>query len=184
MVSALSFTHVTYTGSAITAPTFTVSDGSILQSTDYTVTGNGAQTNAGTYTITITGQNNYTGTITRQWTIDKAAGSITLNKYSDQVPYGTGNNGFKVTARSGDGALTASTSHATATVTPAQPTVNGDITIQGISTLAAGSTVVVTVTVAESANFLEASVDYTLTIGKRTITGTVNITTVEKELCF
>lgn len=40
----------------------------LIENTDYTVSGNSA-TNAGTYTLTITGKGNYTGSVTRQFTI-------------------------------------------------------------------------------------------------------------------
>lgn len=52
-------------------------DGTVLTAgSDYTVTGN-TGTNAGNYTLTITGTGNYNGTVTKQWSIAKAASEVT-----------------------------------------------------------------------------------------------------------
>lgn len=53
---------------------------------DYTVTGT-SYTNAGQYTVIITGQGNYTGTIARQWNITQKPLTITAN--AQTVTYGT-----------------------------------------------------------------------------------------------
>ena len=60
----------TYTG-AEQAVNYEVKDGNLLTANDYTITGTRGQ-NAGTYTVTVTGKGNYTGTVTKTWTITPA----------------------------------------------------------------------------------------------------------------
>lgn len=60
----------TYTG-AEQAVNYEVKDGDLLTANDYTITGTRGQ-NAGTYTVTVTGKGNYTGTVTKTWTITPA----------------------------------------------------------------------------------------------------------------
>jgi len=65
---------LTYSGSSktkdISSVEFTSPSLTLTNGTDYTVTGN-KQTNAGTYTMTLTGKGNYTGTKSQEWRIDK-----------------------------------------------------------------------------------------------------------------
>lgn len=77
-----SIVAVTYNGSAQT-PAVTVKDGSttLTNGTHYTVAYSN-NINAGTATVTITGKGNYTGTKTANFTINKAALTITANDYS------------------------------------------------------------------------------------------------------
>ena len=72
---------VTYTGSERTASVSVADSGATLTSNDYTISGN-KQTYAGTYTITITGKNNYTGSKTISWTINKKSVTITAGSAS------------------------------------------------------------------------------------------------------
>ena len=58
----------TYTGSPVT-PTYSVADGSLLHEDDYTVE-YADNTDVGTATVTVTGQGNYTGTISKTFTIE------------------------------------------------------------------------------------------------------------------
>ncbi|MGI6033359.1 MAG: fibronectin type III domain-containing protein [Coriobacteriales bacterium] len=81
----------TYTGSAI-EPAVTVEDGSttLADGTDYTVS-YGNNTNAGTAAATVTGKGNYSGTITKNFTIAAAdiAGldwTVDADDYSDATP--------------------------------------------------------------------------------------------------
>ena len=60
-------TDPTHTGSAVSV-SVTVSDGTLLKSSDYTVSGN-QQTAVGDYEVTVTGKNNYTGTVTKPWKV-------------------------------------------------------------------------------------------------------------------
>ena len=66
-------TNPTYNG-AQQSPTVAVTYGEItlVENTDYTLTGN-AETNAGSYTLTVTGKGNYSGDTTKDWKIDKAS---------------------------------------------------------------------------------------------------------------
>lgn len=62
-----------YTGSAIKpTPTVTLSGKTLTSGTDYTVSYSN-NTNAGTATVAIVGKGNYTGTVTKNFTIKKAA---------------------------------------------------------------------------------------------------------------
>ena len=68
---------LTYTGEELTQTVAGVSvDGVNLDPQDYAVTNNKA-TDAGTYTLTITGTGNYTDTVTKQWSIAKAEPTVT-----------------------------------------------------------------------------------------------------------
>ena len=90
----------TYSGSAQT-PTVTVKDGTttLTSGTHYTVAYSN-NTNAGTATVTITGQGNYTGTKSANFTINKAPLTITANSYNinqgDVLPsFAVSYSGFK-----------------------------------------------------------------------------------------
>lgn len=75
---------LTYNGIERT-PEFTVTlDGETLTVNDYDVTVT-PQKNAGNYTEEITGTGNYSGTATGNWSIGKAAATITANSYTIQV---------------------------------------------------------------------------------------------------
>ena len=68
----LNQTEFTYNGSE-QKPTVLVADGSNLaKDTDYTVTYPDASTNAGSYTVKVTGQGNYTGTVELSYKINPA----------------------------------------------------------------------------------------------------------------
>ena len=91
---------VTYNGSEQT-PTVTVKDGSttLTNGTHYTVSYSN-NINAGTATVTITGQGNYTGTKSANFTINKAPLTITANSYNinqgDVLPsFAVSYSGFK-----------------------------------------------------------------------------------------
>ncbi len=98
MISAM--TSTTYNG-ANQKPTLTVTDGDLLKSTDYTVSWSGpagaiADPNAadafkaaGTYTVTLTGAANYTGTATATYVINKK--TLHIKTKNVEKPYkGTG----------------------------------------------------------------------------------------------
>ena len=72
---------VTYTGSA-KKPNVTVKDGdyTLVEGKDYTVTYSNT-TNAGTATATVTGKGNYTGSVSKNFTINKASRDVTFNPY-------------------------------------------------------------------------------------------------------
>ncbi len=74
-MATLSSTAYTYDGNK---PTISVKDGdaSLTESTDYTVTWPDNAAGAGTHTVTITGQGNYTSSIEKSYTIAKATPTI------------------------------------------------------------------------------------------------------------
>ena len=76
-----SATTVTYNGSQQTANVSISDSGATLTANDYTISGN-TGTNATSYTITITGRNNYTGTKEITWTINKRPVTITADSAS------------------------------------------------------------------------------------------------------
>ena len=84
-------TSLTYNGAAQTQTVRSVKidDMALTASTDYTVSGN-EKKDAGTYTLIITGTGNYTGTAMKEFTISKAAPTITLSNLSEttQAPSG------------------------------------------------------------------------------------------------
>lgn len=79
-----SATAVTYNGTSQTANISLSDTNGNLTSNDYTVSGN-TKTDAGNYTITLTGKNNYTGTKTFNWVINKRA--VTITAGSDTKTY-------------------------------------------------------------------------------------------------
>ncbi len=101
---------VTYNGQA-QEPTVTVKDGTttLVLNTDYTVTysnnTNAALSTAATApTVTITGAGNYSGTVTKTFTINKAQGQVYFRPWVFEKTYGDPN--FTITPyASGDGTL-------------------------------------------------------------------------------
>ena len=79
---------LTYKGEAQTQTIVSVKvDGiTLTQGTDYTVSGN-TGTDANTYTLTITGQGNYTGTATKDWVIEKKSISSATITLGDALTY-------------------------------------------------------------------------------------------------
>lgn len=76
---------LTYNGSVQTQNVTSVTvDGSILTADDYTVTNN-TGTNAGGYTLTVNGTGNYTGTVTKQFTITPKTVNITAATAADRA---------------------------------------------------------------------------------------------------
>lgn len=68
-------------------PTVTVSDGSALTASDYTITNPGG-TNAGTYSVIVSGTGNYSGSVTKNYIIgplDISSATMTLNTLSSYV---------------------------------------------------------------------------------------------------
>ena len=80
-ISIEDIASVTYTGSA-KKPNVTVKDGEkvLTLNTDYTVSYTN-NVNAGTATVTITGKGNYTGSVSKNFTINKASRDVTFNPY-------------------------------------------------------------------------------------------------------
>ena len=67
-----------YTGSAQVAQNIvvTLNGTTLVENTDYTVTQNSGGTNAGTYTVVVTGINNYEGTASGSFVINKVAATL------------------------------------------------------------------------------------------------------------
>ena len=80
-ISIEDIASVTYTGSA-KKPNVIVKDGdyTLVEGKDYTVTYSN-NTNAGTATVTVTGKGNYTGSVSKNFTINKASRDVTFNPY-------------------------------------------------------------------------------------------------------
>ncbi|MCD8329468.1 MAG: Ig-like domain-containing protein, partial [Lachnospiraceae bacterium] len=156
----------TYNGN-VQAPTVTVTcdAGTLAEDADYTVTyGNADSTNAGEYTVMITGINNFFGTIKKTYSIGKASQTVSgTSSYSDKT---YGDAAFTLDAKtSGDGTLSyASSDKGVVTVSSA-----GKVTIIG-----AGSATI-TVTAAASNNYnASAAKTVTITVAKanQTVTAT------------
>ena len=154
----VSVSDVTYDG-APHQQSVTVTDGTktLVQDTDYTVSyPDSDYTNAGTKNISISGMGGYSGSTTKTFTINKAAGTIsyatgTLKKY-------LGKDGAFTNAltKTGDGSVSyGSSDQSVATVAS-----DGKVTIKG-----AGSATI-TATVADSANYAYAvkTASYTLNV--------------------
>ena len=79
MTVTLNNTSLEYNGSAQTV-NVTVKDGSttLIKDTDYTVTSGNSGTNVGSYTVTVTGKGNYTGSVDRTWKITQGTPTYTV----------------------------------------------------------------------------------------------------------
>lgn len=134
---------VTYDGNPH-QQSFTITDGSktLVQNTDYTITYPSDCTNAGEKTVTITGIGGYTGTVTKTYTINKAAGAISystnnLKKHLTDAAF------INTLTKTGNGNVTYGSSK------PSVATVASDGKVTIVS---AGSTTI-TATVEDSANY-------------------------------
>ena len=144
----------TYTGTARTQnPTVKLGDKTLTAGTDYTLSYSN-NTNAGTATVTITGIGNYTGTISKTFTINKATPTLTFA--STSITKTTQDAAFTNTlTKKTDGSVTfksINTSVATVNST------SGKVTIKG-----AGTTTI-TATAAAGTNYKAGSAQYTLTV--------------------
>ncbi len=148
---SLSQQAYTYNGTP-RIPSITVRDGGSLlrEGTDYT-TAYKNNTNAGTATVTITGKGGYTGTVTKNFTIRKAAQKFASYTKSYSKPYGS--KAFKLNAKlkAGNGKLSYKTSNAKVAAIK-----SGKVTIKGTGAA------VITVQAAETANYSKASIKITI----------------------
>lgn len=139
-----------YNGTAKT-PSVTVKDGTdtLKSGTDYTVT-YANNTNAGTARVTVTGRGNYTGTVTKNFTIQKADQKFSYTK-SYSKAYGSKAFTLNAKLKAGNGKLTYATSNKkVATVK------NGKVTVTGTGAAT------ITVKAARTANYNAASVTVTI----------------------
>ena len=155
---------ITYDGTQKTA-----SWDSAYDATKMTVSGN-TGTNAGNYTATFTLEDGYqwndgganpTGTRDVTWTIDKAAGSVTLS--SNSVTLDPDHETVNVTVSGLTGAATfSSNATSVATVSPASMDVSGGtLTISSVNETSGDATI--TVSVAASSNYLATTATITVT---------------------
>ena len=199
----LSATTFVYNGS-VQKPTVTVKDGNktLTQNTDYTIT-NAGGTAVGTYNVVVKGKGNYSGTITKQFTISANAGALTVTPTTTSYTYDGTEKEPAVTVKSGTTTLTANTDYtvvysnntnvgtATVTVTgkdnyagatgSATFTINAKALTDAMVTLSAttfsysGSLQKPTVTVKDGNKTLTQNTDYTLTNAGGTAVGTYNV---------
>ena len=171
--SWVSIATPTYTGSALT-PTVTVKDGSttLTADTDYTVeyanninAALATDENAPTVTITATGEN-YTGEVTKTFTINRIAGSISFAESSFSKDYYSSNFTQKATVV-GDGTVTYSSSASNIASVNAQ---TGEVSIVNTGTA------VITATVTEKAggnySYANNQASYTVEVSPATMTVT------------
>lgn len=141
----------TYSGAVKTQAVSSVVVGgkTLTAGTDYIVSGN-TGTNAGNYTLVITGIGAYVGSVAKSWTIAKAAGSASANQTNVNVVGAAGATKTVAITRSGDGTVIATSS---------DPSVV-DVTVSGTTlTLTASSSgsAVITVAVGAGTNHQAAS---------------------------
>ena len=143
-----------YNGIAQTQnPTVKLGDRTLTAGTDYTLSYENNR-NAGTATVTIAGQGNYTGTISKPFTINKAAPKLTFA--STSITKTTQDAAFtNALTKTTDGNVTFKSSNTSvATVN----STSGKVTIKG-----AGTTTI-TVTAAAGTNYKAGSAQYTLNV--------------------
>ena len=147
-VVTLSASSFTYDGtSKVPSVTSVTLNGQTLTAgTDYAVVSSHA-TNAGSYTLTVNGIGDYSGTVTANWTINKAQATISG---ADSISIvGTGESESEIYTTTGDGALSFSISDSSvATLSNS----GGQVTLTGV---AAGSATL-TVTAADGTNYISA----------------------------
>lgn len=141
----------TYSGTVKTQAVSSVVVGgkTLTAGTDYIVSGN-MGTNAGNYTLVITGIGAYVGSVAKSWTIAKAAGSASANQTNVSIVGASGATKTVTITRSGDGTVIATSS---------DPSVV-DVTVSGTTlTLTASSSgsAVITVAVGAGTNHQAAS---------------------------
>ena len=102
----LSATAFSYNGS-VQKPTVTVTDGSIAlkEGTDYTLNNAGGSA-AGTYDVIVAGKGNYSGSITKQFTISANTGALTVTPATTSYTYDGTEKKPAVTVKSGSTTLT------------------------------------------------------------------------------
>lgn len=160
MVTLFSAT-ATYNGADQT-PTVIVQNGGtrLTETTDYTVTYSAAgMTNAGSYTVTVTGKGNYTGTVNKMFTIGKANPTVTAVPGTLTVEAGqTGTFTVTVTGVNAE-TLTENVTASSDKTDIAAAVVSGDtVTVTGV----AEGTATITVTYPGNTNY--APIDLILTV--------------------
>ena len=153
----------TYTGSA-KKPNVTVKDGdyTLVEGKDYTVTYSN-NTNAGTATVTVTGKGNYTGSASKNFTINRASRDVTFNPYRFTRTFGDPDFTI-VPTTSGGGFLSYSSSDISiATVNSS----TGKVHIVGVGKVR------ITARLSASSNYIAASDWYELTVLAKEVAATM-----------
>ena len=204
---ALSATTFIYNGN-VQKPTVTVTDGNtaLKEGTDYTLTNNGG-TAAGTYNVSVGGKGNYTGTITKSFTISANNTALSVTLGTTSYTYDGTAKQPAVTVKSGDTTLAAtdydvaytnninagtatvtvtgkgnyagSTGSATFTIT-AKALTDAMVTLSATSFTYNGNVQKPTVTVTDGNTVLKEGTDYTLTNDGGTAVGTYNVSVAGK----
>ena len=160
---------VTYNGAA-QKPAVTVAG--LKADTDYTVAYSN-NTNAGTAVATITGKGNYTGTVTKSFTINKKAAAIkvTVSKVTKTV----GAKAFSLGAKTdSNGKLTYSTSNKKVAAVSS----TGKVTLKKNAVGKA----VITITAQETANYKKATKKVTIIVNPQTVSGLKAVSTAKKKM--
>ncbi len=157
---SLSTTSYTYNGSA-KKPTVTVTcnDTTLVSGTDYTVSYSN-NTNAGTATVTVTGQGNYTGTVTKNFTINKASQTVSV-KSKGSTSIKAGKTTTWTAKTSGNGTITYSTTASSSVGTVNSST--GKVTAKGVGTIKVYATAAATSNYKASSKTLIATITVGLT---------------------
>ena len=144
-----------YTGTQIT-PVITVKDSSnniLVENKDFTITYSD-NVNAGTATVTVTGKGNYTGTISKSFTIAKSA--PTLKFASTSLSKKTGDAAFTNSlTKTTDGIVTFKSSNTNVAI------VNNT---SGLVTIKGAGTATITATASEGKNYKAGSTAYSLKV--------------------
>ena len=148
---------LTYNGSARTKTVNSVVVGgkTLTEGTDYIVSGNSA-TNAGTYTLLITGIGKYKGSLARVWEIAKANGSASVNSTTLNMTGAAGMTRTVTVTRSGDGVISVVSNNTSV----AQVSVSGNTVT--VKAMAAGSATI-TVNVGTGTNYKATSCTFSIT---------------------
>ena len=157
----VTFKALTYNGSEQTTDiTVKLGEKTLTKVVDYTVTGDLKGTNAGEYTVTVSGTGNYTGTKEATFTIDKAdlsGATITLNSTANMVYDGTPKTTLIAVTFDGNSKMT--------------PTEGVDYTAEFSDNINASENAKVTITAKPNSNYT-GSKTQTFTINKAKVTVT------------
>ena len=160
----LSANTLTYTGTqAAVSVTSVMMDGHTLTaSTDYTVS-IPAAINAGTYTVTVTGQGNYTGTATTIFEITKATATEAMTTVSADARYGT--TGTVALNIAGGTAGTIAVSDASNVLSGTPTLNNGVLSFAFVDSEAnVGKTATITIPVTDAPNYNDYTITVTVTV--------------------
>ena len=122
--------------------------------------------NAGTAKVTITGKGNYKGTITKEFTINKANGYVNLSENNKNIVYGTNTVTFNITSTHG-GEIVITDDNSTVT----EALNSNRVTVTNLGELTSGTIVNIIIKSKETKNYKEASTTYELKVSNSTLSG-------------